>query len=107
VPTFKPIICQKSRAIAEKFKDETMEVKLERWEAAHKKSLEVAIKIKDKDATEWEREVLLLLLLLLLMIYSFVRCGRSACWISRAPSSSCKCAPAPSLHPCPSCGVFL
>ena len=57
MPTFKPVICQKSRAIAEKFKDETMEVKLERWEAAHKKSLEEAIKIKDKQASEWEREV--------------------------------------------------
>lgn len=34
-----------------------MEKKLERWEQAHKKSLEVAIKIKDKDATDWEKEV--------------------------------------------------
>jgi hypothetical protein len=57
VPTFKPVICQKSRSLAEKFKEETMEKKLERWEQAHKKSLEVAIKIKDKDATDWEKEV--------------------------------------------------
>jgi hypothetical protein len=57
VPTFKPVICQKSRSLAEKFKEETMEKKLERWEQAHKKSLEVAIKIKDKDTTDWEKEV--------------------------------------------------
>ena len=43
--------------MAEKFKEETMKDKLQRWEDAHKKSLEVAIKIKDKEATDWEREV--------------------------------------------------
>jgi hypothetical protein len=32
-------------------------MKLERWEKAHQKSLEVATKIKDKEAIEWEREV--------------------------------------------------
>ena len=34
-----------------------MQTKLERWEQAHKKSLEEALKIKDKDASDWEREV--------------------------------------------------
>jgi hypothetical protein len=34
-----------------------MKDKLQRWEEAHKKSLEVAIKIKDKETTDWEREV--------------------------------------------------
>jgi hypothetical protein len=57
VPTFKPVICKQSRKLAEKFKEETMAMKLDRWEVAHKKSLEVAIKIKDKEATEWEKEV--------------------------------------------------
>jgi hypothetical protein len=57
VPTFKPVICKQSRKLAEKFKEETMAMKLDRWEVAHKKSLEVAIKIKDKETTEWEKEV--------------------------------------------------
>ena len=57
VPTFKPVICKQSRKLAEKFKEETMAMKLDRWEVSHKKSLEVAIKIKDKEATEWEKEV--------------------------------------------------
>lgn len=57
VPTFKPVICKESRKLAEKFKEETMEMKLQRWERAHSKSLQVAIKIKDKETTDWEREV--------------------------------------------------
>jgi len=57
VPTFKPVICKQSRKLAEKFKEETMAMKLDRWEVAHQKSLQVAIKIKDKETTEWGKEV--------------------------------------------------